>query len=243
MHGYQDYELSVLNGLSTKILVRGLFRSLIAPLLIVTSLLMPGTAAAAIHACPDESGSVVYQDRPCAVKKSVVKAAEPVRRYPFNMHQSWFKIPDQAIERAYCDKRGCECGTLEQPHNGSLAQAVADSLYIDGRWHRYETSYLEWFESASDSAESHSSREAMLEASCEVMISQVLIRDYAKDVVATVKKHKNKAEERGFDIDEPCLQGIPSACRYLEYVKLYNRLILDATALKQARQSLISELQ
>ncbi len=193
----------------------------------------PNTVLPAIFACP--SGDiVVFQDRPCPIieKKKTVSREAPV--FPLSIHESWFDLPAQAVERAFCDRRSCECGRVVKRHQGSLAQAVADSLYMDGSWHRYESSLAAWLE-ASSSTQSYDLREQMLEATCNIMMAQVLLRNYADDVVSILKKRVRTAEERGFDIDTPCLQGIPDACAYLESVELFARLKTDAVALQRER--------
>lgn len=194
----------------------------------------PNTALPAIFACPS-GDTVVYQDRPCPIvhKKKVI--LQQTHTFPLSIHESWFEVPEQAEERAFCDKRSCECGKLEKRHQGSLSQAVADALYMDGSWHRYESSLAAWLESPISSAQSYDLREQMLDATCHIMMSQVILRNYAEDVVAILKKRVRTAEERGFDIDAPCLQGIPDACGYLASVELFDRLKIDSTALRRKR--------
>lgn len=75
----------------------------------------------------------------------------------------------------------------------------------------------------------------MLEASCEVMMSQTLLRNYADDVLKILEKRVRSAEERGFDIEQPCLDGIPDACALFDAVQLQSRLQKDAAALRTGR--------
>jgi len=94
---------------------------------------------AGIHACPMPSGGTIYQDRPC--DEDARSPTAPVQRTrselpTIGLHSSWFERPMHAGDRAFCDKRGCECGQLENKFEFGLAQAVADALYIDGNWHR-----------------------------------------------------------------------------------------------------------
>lgn len=213
-------------------------RLLVVPLLLVW---LQG-ASAAIYSCPTGNG-VVFQDRPCPIEKRVEVTVESVQHYPLAIHESWFALPAQAEERAFCDRRSCECGQLEKRHEGSLVQAVADSLYLDGSWHRYETSYSAWLAAPSRSQESFTHRENMLEASCEVMMSQVLLQKYANDVVRILKQRVRAAEERGYDVEQPCLSGMDQACEYFADVQLSARLHRDARALQRERtEDVVPEL-
>ncbi|MFK7992704.1 MAG: hypothetical protein AB8B87_01110 [Granulosicoccus sp.] len=162
-------------------------------------------------------------------------AKKTVHRFPLSIHESWFDVPEQAEDRAFCDRRGCECGRIERKHQGSLAQAVADALYMDGSWHRYETNYQTWMEAPTSSSESYDSREQMLEASCEIMMAQTLLRNYAKDVVQLLRKRFRQAEERGFDIQQPCLAGEEQACEFFDSVQLLARIQSDAISLQRTR--------
>jgi len=77
----------------------------------------------------------------------------------------------------------------------------------------------------------------MLDASCDVLMSQSLLRSFGDSVMKTLAKRARDAEEKGFDIEQPCLEGVAEACEYFDDVLLYSRLKQDAYALRQARQS------
>ncbi len=180
---------------------------------------------------------MVFQDRPCPIDTD--QRNESVRQqapdFPLSIHASWFEIPAQAEERAFCDRNACECGKLEKRHKGALAQAVADALYMDGSWHRYESSVDAWLQAPASSAKTFDLREQMIETTCNIMMAQTILRTYASDVVNGLKQRKRTAEERGFDVEGPCIQGIPDACEYLASIELYERLKTDATALQRKR--------
>lgn len=200
--------------------------------------LIHGTAArAAIYACASSNASVIYQDRPCPLETRAAQTAAPTQTHPLGIHESWFKLPEYTDGRAFCDRRGCECGRIERKHQGGLSQAVADSLYLDGYWHRFETAYQIWLNLPGTSTENYLRREEMLEASCEVMMSQQLLRSFADDVQKVLARKVQQAEERGFDIAEPCLQEIPDACAHYEAVKLHTQMLNDVRALKKVRVS------
>lgn len=196
------------------------------------------TVETAIFAC--QSGqTVVYQDRPCPQEKPQENARKSGYNFPLSIHESWFDLPEQAIERAFCDRRGCECGRIEKKHHDTLIQSIADALYLDGSWHRYDTVHQAWLESAAATTKAYELKDQMLEATCEIMMSQTLLRNYADDAIKILKKRVRTAEELGFDVELPCEQGIPQACEFYESVQLLNRLITDASALRQERVEIL----
>lgn len=199
---------------------------------------LPESADSAIYACVTSDGTTKFQDRACQLEKPAKRVTKTKVRLPFGIHESWFKLPGHVEGRAFCDRGGCECGPIERKHEGSLAQAVADALYMDGGWHHYETTYNDWLNTPSTSAKAYDLRERMVEASCNVMISQQLLRDFAEDVAMQLKSIALVAEERGFDVEGPCDQGFEQACYYYQSTELYRRLIADARALKIPRDTL-----
>ena len=171
------------------------------PILLVSG--YPGGGHSAIFAC--ESGnSTVYQDVPCQIRQAADVTVKKEFEYPLGMDASWFELPEQANERAFCDRRGCECGLIERKHQSSIALTVADALYMDGSWHRYHSSYDKWLTAPASSSESYVHREEMLNASCHIMMSQLLLKKYADDVMDKLKERVKTAEERGFDSELPC---------------------------------------
>ena len=202
-------------------------------LMIVSAVGFSPTGQTAIFSC-EIGGSVVFQDIPCPVVQSG-NSGEPAKyRYPLAIHASWFELPEQANDRAYCSRKACECGDIESRHQGSLPQAVADALYLDGSWHRYESSYQQWLNIPSG-IDDHSYRKQLVDAACHIMMSQSLLREYAEAVLSELKQRVRKAENLGFDIVGPCEQGIADACYHYDSVQLYKQLLKDAAALSSPR--------
>lgn len=197
--------------------------------------MFPGTATAGVFAC-QSNDRLVYQDRPCPQNKAKKVITDPSNHTPLGIHESWFDVPEQAFERAYCDRRGCECGDTVKKHQGSLIDAVADALYLDGSWHRYESNHASWLEAPSNSSEYFELQDQMLEAACDVMMSQSLLLSFAKDVLAQLNKRVARAEELGFDDELPCQQEIAEACSYFASVQLFARFQKDAIALHRDRK-------
>lgn len=190
---------------------------------------------AAVFACPSANGTS-FQDTPCEVNNTATSDARQRVLYPLSIHASWFDRPDQAEDQAYCDRRGCECGDITKSYRNARVQAVADALYLDGSWHRYNTIYKKWITTPSSHSNSLVSlRTDMLEAACEIMVSQQILRNYAEDVVAELTENTKRAENRGFDVEEPCLQGVQDACSYYQSVRLLGQLRRDAASLERVR--------
>lgn len=216
-------------------------KKITAVVLFATSLLLlcvPESADSGIHACRTDDGTTVFQDRPCPLKKVAKRAVDIKAHHPLGIHESWFKRPGNVEERALCNRRACECGPIERRHEGSLAQAVADALFLDAGWHHFESSYQAWMDTPSHSSKSYDRRKELVEASCNVMISQQLLRDFADEVAKNLRADYLSAEEKGFDIPDPCDQGIELACYYYQRVKLHQQVKADARALKIPRETL-----
>lgn len=190
---------------------------------------------ATIYSCSTGNGGIVFQDVPCPMTSGPGKTVQKQQKLPFAIHESWFDLPGQAEGRAYCDRRSCECGDMQRTLDGSLDRAVADALYMDGGWHRYETSYQLWMDEPAASPSTHDLRAQMIEDACNVMISQRLLRKYADEVRTRLRRKVLIAEERGFDHPEPCQANIKEACSYLDAVELYRRILADARALRIPR--------
>ncbi|MBX2884405.1 MAG: hypothetical protein KTR32_30915 [Granulosicoccus sp.] len=196
----------------------------------------PGTdLSAAIFACEARDGSVVYQDRVCPSSPSPVETKRKTE-HPLGIHESWLELPDNISDRASCDKYGCQCGQINRHHQDSLASAVADALYIDGSWQRYEWARKQWEELPLNSRQLSTKRETLRDAACEVMIAQQLLYRFSKQVLNTLRKQVRMAENRGFDTTDACLQGKPQACELYDAVQLYSRLVKDSAALHNARE-------
>ena len=198
---------------------------------------------ATIYSCSTDDTGIVFQDVPCPMAPGKNEPAPTKNRLPLEIHESWFELPGQAEGRAYCDRRRCECGDMQRKLDGLLDQAVADALYMDGGWHRYETSFQLWIDSPASAVSTPGLWDQMILDACNIMISQLLLRKYADEVRARLRQKVLVAEERGFDQPEPCQFGINEACSYLDAVQLYRRLLDDARALRTSRYDKIGEAE
>jgi len=205
----------------------------LAVLVTLSALLLAPVGHAAIFSC-EIGDSVVYQDKPCPVVQAQRAGKKPRYKHPLAIHDSWFELPEQAEERAFCSRKACECGQIETRHQGSLPMAVADALFLDGSWHRYESSHQQWL-SATLAKDNQLLRSQLNDAACYLMMSQTLLREYAEDVLLELKKQARTAENLGFDIIGPCDEGIADACHYYDSAQLYKRLVQDAVALRKPR--------
>ena len=201
-------------------------------------------AHAGIYACPAPGGGTIFQDRPCseAAKTKNVNPPESRSDLPvFGLHDSWFERPMHASDRAFCDKRGCECAQLEDTFESGLAQAVADALYIDGNWHRYETGVDSWLNSRTSAAETYVMQLEVQDAACEVMMAQETIRMFANDVLRVLQRRADQAIASGYDDPSVCDGSSEKACTSYTHYELYKRMVLDLQALELERVSYYSE--
>ena len=197
-------------------------------------------AHAGIHACPSPGGGTVFQDRPCSedAKPKNTNAPETRSELPlFGLHDSWFERPIHAGDRAFCDKRGCECGQLEDKFESGLAQAVADALYIDGNWHRYETGVDSWLNSKTTAAESYVMQLEVQDAACEIMMAQETIRMFANDVLRVLQRRADQAIASGNDKPSACNGNSDKACTSYTHFELFRRMVIDLQALELERVS------
>jgi len=199
-----------------------------------------GVSEARIYACRANDGSMQFQDQRCPSIDQNTTASKETRQLPLGIHESWFDFPEHAEGRVFCDSRGCECGTLQRRHEDSVVQAVADALYLDGAWHRYQTRHQAWLDTPTRSEHHYERRADMLEAACLVMMSQQLLRDYADGVMAELRRRVLDAEERGFDRSSPCDAAVDQACEYYDSVMMYKQLVEDARALQRQRESMFT---
>ena len=207
-----------------------------ATLLALASSLPATTADAAIHACPTEDGTTVFQDRPCERRESVAAAARPTRaRAPAGLHESWFTRPAGADVFASCDEHGCRCDAIARPFDSGLPLAVADALYLDGAWHRLEEALAARRRDAFDGPPPATLDRRVDEAACDVMMSQRILRTHATDVLAGLRRRARETEERGYDDGIACETGDVVACEHVDALALYRRMVADLIALRTPR--------
>lgn len=197
--------------------------------------------SAAIHACTTADGTTVFQDRPCARTVPVESKKMVATRSPLGIHESWFIKPAQNPNRPFCDNRGCECGKFQKSHNGSLALAVADALYIDASWHHYDLTEEAWLDTPVKSSQRYDRHSEMVEASCMVLMSQQILKQFAEDTAAKLRLQARHAEERGYDIPDVCDSGDMVACEYYDALMLYQRMSKDAKALHLSRDNISND--
>ena len=201
--------------------------------------LAPGTpAGAAIYVCATPGGGKQFQDRPCARARAPSAATPTARgRTPVGLHESWFVRPPGSDVVARCDDGGCRCDALDRPFDGGLALAVADALYVDGAWHRFETALAERAANAPDGPPPATLDRLVDEAACDVLISQRILRTHASAVLAELRRRARETEERGFDDGIACAAGDTIACEAEDALALYRRMVADLVALRAARGS------
>lgn len=211
------------------------------PLLLLCGLLLCGLqlaapASAAIYSCTSAAGITGFQDRPCAQPKPAArKLRTTVKKPPAEMHASWFARPAQAVGNAYCTQRGCECESLTRSFSNGMPLAIADALYLDGGWHRYDTSVVALQTSKPGSADNYQLREVVTEAACAVMMSQLTLKSFTYKTLASMRQSVHDAEDRGYDDPEACDGSDPVVCDYVAAVQLYRRILADIKALRPAR--------
>lgn len=193
---------------------------------------------AAIHVCRAADGTTVFQDRPCA-RTALALADDPrAPRPPAGMHPSWFEPPSGTRARARCDESGCVCDTLSRPFDNGLALALADALYIDGAWHRYELHRnAAGGIAGTGTDEAREPHREFVEAACDVLMSQQTLRRYTERVFGELRSRERAAEVRGFDRPTPCDDGNADACAYHHDVLLYRRMLTDLGALQLPREA------
>ncbi len=198
-------------------------------------LLLPlSNAFSAIHSCRLADGTVTFQDSPCAVIP--VKADKPkarVAKVPLGMAKSWFDKPSVVPDRAICTKSGCHCDMYSRKFKSGLPLAIADALYLDGSWHRLDSSLLmlelgENTLSATDRIDLQKERD---EAACNILMSQQILRLYGKEVLRELRNKQRYAEDRGLDDPADCDAGDTLVCTHTEAIDLYSRIRADIKAL------------
>lgn len=202
----------------------------IASLLVITAV---SAAHAAIYSCNSASGELIFQDRPCSTHKAPQSTS--VEKMPLGIHSSWFDKPVKTSGKAYCDKRSCECGVSERLHSGSLAQAVADALYLDTTWHHFNERHEHWVGLQPSSPAWQSSYRDMMVASCAILMAQKILLQFGNQVEKQLSLRALQAEARGFDEPGPCDLNIPGACQFYSDAQLYTQIKQDARALTAPR--------
>lgn len=203
-----------------------------AATLLCLFLLPAHTVSSAIHTCTLADGTVTFQDTTCVV---IPKAkAEKVRKkaaIPFGMEKTWFDTPAVAPDRAICTKTGCHCDMFSRKFKNGLHLAIADALYLDGSWHRLDSSIMLLEDNTLGSVDRADLRKARDESACNVLMSQQVLRLFGDDVLRELRNKKRYAEDRGLDNPADCDAGDDLVCSYTDLITLYERIQSDIKAL------------
>ena len=196
-------------------------------------------ATAAIYACASPSGTT-FQDNPCTAKVNVAPKTEKktqLQKMPSDIDNSWLEKPPEAVYSAWCDRRGCECGPYNRVFDAGMVLAVADALYLDGSWHRYESYALELAQEQHDASKKIAIKFNLDEAACNIRISQTILRKFTSAALKELRVSKRYAEDRGYDTPEACDLEETEPCEIYSKYELYKRMMQDIKALKQPRDS------
>ena len=185
-----------------------------------------------------------FQDRPCADVPSASPARSealgPSRRAPpLGIDPSWFERPAGSARAVLCDERGCECGPFERPFEAGIETAVAEALYLDGSWHRYEASAAAL--AAADAADAALARDELDAAACDVLMSQQTLRRYAERAARDLRRRAADAVDLGRDTPAACDGFSDTACAHYEALQLHRRVDADARALGAPRDALLAD--
>ncbi len=202
---------------------------------------------AGYYSC-DTGNGVVFQDTPCTLtpaSKSKQQTSRPQKssRYPSAIDKSWLEKPRNTAYTAWCDTNGCECGPYQRSFDAGAALAVADALYLDGTWHRYDNYQRDLAAERHDAAKKLALTSSIEEAACDILMSQATLKKFSSRTLKELRKIRLEAEARAFDTPEACDQGDMLACDYYSKVELLKRMKQDIQALKMPRDSFTAYLE
>jgi len=192
------------------------------------------TASAGIRACKQADGSVVFQDSVCEVVQQVQTKSREQGRIPFGIEKSWFDTPSVVPDRAICTPSGCHCGMFSRKFKYGLPLAIADSLYLDGNWHRLESTLMRLELESNSSIELADLRRERDEAACNILMSQKTLRLYGNEVMKELNAKQRYAEERGLDDPAECDAGDLVVCEHTDSITLFERIKNDIRSLKNS---------
>lgn len=194
--------------------------------------LLSTSTQAGIRACKQADGSVVFQDSACEIiKKAQTNTKSQEASIPFGIEKSWFDKPPVVPDRAICTTNGCHCGMFSRKFKHGLPLAIADSLYLDGSWHRLESTLQQLQLSTNSSIELADLRRERDEAACNILMSQRTLRLYGAEVMKTLNTKKRYAEDRGLDDPADCEAGDMVVCEHTDSITLFERMKSDIRSL------------
>lgn len=189
-------------------------------------------AQAGIKTCSLADGSVVFQDTACTVVPNTEKKSAPIsNEVPLGINQFWFDKPSASPNQAQCTKSGCDCGKYFREFKNGLAHAIADALYLDGSWHRYEVTMSQMELYTQGSIEYDDLRLERNEAACNILMSQKTLRLFGESVLKKLRNQKRHAENMGWDNPVDCDAGDLRICEHTDNIDLYLRIVSDVQAL------------
>ncbi len=165
-----------------------------------------------------------------------------INKTPSGIDKSWLEKPVEATYSAWCDRRGCECGPYTRVFDAGMVLAVADALYLDGSWHRYEGYALDLAKEQHNASKKISIRASLDEAACNIRMSQTILRKYTTAALKELRVSKRYAEDRGYDTPAACDLGEVEPCEIFSMYELYKRMMQDLKALKQPRDAAFTAL-
>ena len=196
--------------------------------------LLPVPVQAGIKACTLADGSIVYQDTACIVTPKANTTSAPLTKaVPLGIDKTWFDKPTIAPNQAECTQTGCDCGEYYREFKNGLAMAVADALYIDGSWHRFDAKMSQMKLTNKNTAKYDDLRTERNEAACNILMSQKTLRMFSKLVLAQLRTQKRFAEDMGWDDPADCENGDLGVCEHTDNIALYNRILSDVVALRK----------
>lgn len=166
-----------------------------------------------------------------------------MRLIPAGMDPSWFIRPPATTSQARCTNETCECNAQSYSYGGDKARAVAQALYIDGNWHRYQLlvngstgeppGNVDTAIGTAAGSAVHAAKIAR--AACEVMVAQYILIHETEAVLRELRNRLAIGRARGFDQDGQCIQGDEAACTYQDDLRRYRMLQTDIGALRLPR--------
>lgn len=195
--------------------------------------LLPQNAYSTINACRLADGTVTFQDTACPViPKAKVKKAPKKAAIPFGIEKTWFDMPAVVPDRAICTDSGCHCGMFSRKFKNGLPLAIADALYLDGSWHRLDSTIVQLQDESLSSIAQADLRKARDEAACNILMSQQVLRSFGDDVLRELRDKKRYAEDRGLDDPAECDAGDTLVCSYTDLIMVYERIQSDIKAMR-----------
>jgi len=197
-------------------------------------LLLPIEAVhSAIYACRLADGTVTFQDTVCTeAPKAEVQKTVKKNDIPFDIEKTWFDEPAVVPDRAICTKTGCHCDMFSRKFKSGLSLAIADALYLDGSWHRLDSTLMQLEQTDLSFVDQSDLMKERDEAACNILMSQQTLRMFGKDVLRELRNKKRYAEDRGLDDPADCDAGDDLVCEYTDLIMVYDRLQLDIRALR-----------